>query len=605
MFDFAKRIIRSSMSSPVTTDVVPGLEAEFFVLDGERWQALSDAICTVTFDEKAKGGPVMVVACEAEDVLERIPLDSVSNLARFIDPEFGLSCFQWIVKKSKDNLEEFGLRFQTEAQADTFAGSIAKLAQQTATVLGEFSDITLVEQVEDDKWEEISESIVFVSKTKKDELYLSVENTKGKLIFHSVVSAGLQLAFKYPHVSFIGLTPLSDEVRILALVFIKKLDFDALKALLVPKKETVRAPKTIIEEPDVEMWEEPGEYISAPVKSRRPKPSEETNRFLQTGHAGRSDLAIVFSEKSSSGFGYRAFNVAGSKVGDSLASLTSLGGRQVRGALIHEADSKVLLLDSKQTDTVFELDLERGSIVNEWKGVGTISSILPVSQTSQSSGEKTFLGINDRSVFLMDPRVPGTRVRGFNYATNVKLSAAATDNSAHIAVGSKSGQIRLFDGTAPNRDGDMKRAKSLLPGLGDPILHVAVSLHGDWLLATCATYLVLVNTVGADGTSGYVKSMSADNEPIVLALSQTDVFKYKLNAIEFRSAAKLDEDRGIILATTGSLAVVWDFNKIKKSGHIAYSIKPMKEFILETESRGTGVVTMYESKLDMTRVSKR
>jgi hypothetical protein len=276
--------------------------------------------------------------------------------------------------------------------------------------------------------------------------------------------------------------------------------------------------------------------------------------------------------------------------------------------MIHEADAKVLLLDpSLGRDKVFELDLERGSVVNEWTpGPGmSVNAILPVSKTSQSdSSEKTFLGINERAIFVMDPRVgPTNRVRSFNYATNVKLSAAATDARSRIVVSNKNGQLRLFDGQA-NREGDFKRAKTLLAGLGEAISSVELTADGEWILGTCTNYLVLVRTT-EEGISGFEKSIGNSADFITLALSHQDVSKYKLKSIAF-SAAKFDEERGVIVASTGSLAIVWDFAKIKKSGRVSYSVKPMRDFILDAQMvpGAETVVAMYSNKVELARVRK-
>lgn len=603
MFDLAKRFIRSSLATPVVAPVALSLEADFFILEGTRWVSLSDKLCQITFDEKAKGGPVMRITCDSEGVSESIPLDSVSNLSRFVDEDDGFPCFQWIVKKGKagDNMDEFGVRFATDAQANLFASTIASLGQQSATVIGEFPGVSLVEKLGDGPWLRIEPKNVcgVVSKTKKGEIYLSVVRADDFLLFHSVVSPGLQISFaEFPYLSFIGLTPLNEDVRILGLQMTERAEFDNLKALVgggsvekLHKTRHVDKSPTYADTSDVEMWDDISPSVATRSRRRKTDVSTYENKFLETTQA---KSAIVFSQKGEK-FAYQAFG-AGSTA--ATASHTNLTDRQIRGTMMHESDAKVLLLDSKKTDRVFQLDLERGSVVAEWNAGGTVNSILPLSAAT-SGGEKTFVGINDRSVFVMDPRVANPRVRAFNYATNVKLSAAATDTGSHLAVGSKTGEIRLFDSTNPNRDGDIKRAKSLLPGLGDPILHVTLTANGEWLLATCATYLVLVQTVSDSGESGFLKSMSKSTiEPIVLAISQADILKHKLCAISFQPA-KFDEARGIILAATGSLAIMWDLKKIQTSGTISYSIKPMKDFILDAESVGTaGVVAMYTDRLD-------
>jgi hypothetical protein len=53
------------------------------------------------------------------------------------------------------------------------------------------------------------------------------------------------------------------------------------------------------------------------------------------------------------------------------------------------------------------------------------------------------------------------------------------------------GNIRLF--------GKIGNAKTALPALGDPIIDVVVAADGRWVLATCKTYLLLVDAEIKDG----------------------------------------------------------------------------------------------------------
>lgn len=97
------------------------------------------------------------------------------------------------------------------------------------------------------------------------------------------------------------------------------------------------------------------------------------------------------------------------------------------------------------------------------------------------------------------------------YTTKNDFSAAATTESGKIAVASNKGDIRLFDQIGKN-------AKTALPALGDPIIGVDVSADGRWLVATCKTYLLLIDTLIGDGrykgSLGFDRSFPADSKPI-------------------------------------------------------------------------------------------
>lgn len=60
--------------------------------------------------------------------------------------------------------------------------------------------------------------------------------------------------------------------------------------------------------------------------------------------------------------------------------------------------------------------------------------------------------------------------------------------------------------------------QTALPALGDPIIGVDVSADGRWLVATCRTYLLLIDTLIGDGrykgSFGFDRSFPADSKPV-------------------------------------------------------------------------------------------
>ena len=58
----------------------------------------------------------------------------------------------------------------------------------------------------------------------------------------------------------------------------------------------------------------------------------------------------------------------------------------------------------------------------------------------------------------------------------------------YVVVGSADGQIRLYS------ERTLTRANTAIPGLGAPITAVDVTYDGKWVLATTATYLMVVLT---------------------------------------------------------------------------------------------------------------
>eukprot|EP00479_Gromia_sphaerica_P005101 TRINITY_DN1610_c0_g1_i1.p1 TRINITY_DN1610_c0_g1~~TRINITY_DN1610_c0_g1_i1.p1 ORF type:complete len:130 (+),score=19.89 TRINITY_DN1610_c0_g1_i1:46-390(+) len=91
-------------------------------------------------------------------------------------------------------------------------------------------------------------------------------------------------------------------------------------------------------------------------------------------------------------------------------------------------------------------------------------------------------------MFTLDKRLPSNQVvQEFNYKSKPSLQCATTTGSGQIAVGSKKGEIRFY-----NRLGI--RAKTLLPGLGDPIVAMDTTEDGKWVVCTTNTYLLVVPT---------------------------------------------------------------------------------------------------------------
>ena len=623
MLKFAKSLLgsRKSDSEP---EQEKNLACDFFILEGDRWISLSDGKCMIDFEKVAKSGPSMTISCDAESVSETFALDSVSHLVRFTDEE-GNNCFQWISRKGKsgDNLDEFGIRFDSESEANLFASRIVESSQQSATVVFECANgLTMVERSPEGEWEVIEKDVgLVISRTKKGGEFLSVTASKpdNPSLFHSSISASLQLTWDEDStiLSFLGLTPLSEDLRVLGVKIIDRSTSDEVLSILklcrrpAPRLAVESSSEEESEQSDVEMWEEARQYSMSQIRSRRTHTRNQrvissTNRFLETGRKDDSQ-AFVFSLTGDKKVGYQVYSSNSPGELHAVSTVSRISGKDLRdpsALMLHEADTKCLLLDpSLGRDKVFELDLSRGQVVSEWTpSTGSITALLPLSSESQKSGEKVFLGINDRSIFAIDPRMQpkehtGNRAHSFTYASNVKLSSAATDRSGHIVAANKTGELRLFDGQT-NRDGDLKKAKTLLAGLGDPITHVEISSSGEFILSTTATYLTLTRTVGADNvTSGFSKSISgsANEGPTVLTLTPSDIAKYGLKSIKF-TPARFDESRNIIVTSTGSLAILFDMKRLPN-----YSVKPMSDFILDIERSGTGVVAMYEDRVELAR----
>ena len=112
-------------------------------------------------------------------------------------------------------------------------------------------------------------------------------------------------------------------------------------------------------------------------------------------------------------------------------------------------------------------------------------------------------------------------------------------------------------------------AKTLLPGLGDAIIHLEVSRDGVWVLATTQTYLLLVKTECLNGKTGFEHRMGKEKpNPTKLQIKAKDIAKYAIKNIHFKPArfnnwSSAGEESSIV-TSTGDFLVTWNFKRIKR-----------------------------------------
>ena len=117
----------------------------------------------------------------------------------------------------------------------------------------------------------------------------------------------------------------------------------------------------------------------------------------------------------------------------------------------------------------------------------------------------------------MDARTKEKTVKSKVYTTNPKFTKLATTIDGRFLVGSKNGEIRLFDQLG-------KKAKTLFPGLGDEIIGADVTHNGHWIVATCPYYLIIIPTLFADTKNGFNNMMGKEKpKPRRLNLRTNDL----------------------------------------------------------------------------------
>lgn len=251
--------------------------------------------------------------------------------------------------------------------------------------------------------------------------------------------------------------------------------------------------------------------------------------------------------------------------------------------MLHTED-RSLVMQGRDKNKLYRMDLERGKIVDEWKVGGEGLSVVeygPSAKFNQMTGEQTFLGISDKGLFKLDPRLSGDKLvesEYKTYATKNGFSAFGTTENGYIAVASTKGDIRLYDRLGI-------RAKALLPAIGDNIKHVEVSADGSWLLATCKTYLMLIDLKIKEGKNsgklGFQSSFGKDQLPKVrlLKIAPEHVAYMQATTKQSLDFSKAYFNTGVnvkeqtIVSSSGPYAITWSLKKILRGDAEPYMIK--------------------------------
>jgi len=247
-----------------------------------------------------------------------------------------------------------------------------------------------------------------------------------------------------------------------------------------------------------------------------------------------------------------------------------------------------LLLTEQKPESVSVMNLVRGKVVEEWKikdkDYGGVTCIAPMSKNDDMTENSLIYGLNDNSMFTIDGRIPTvSKVVDSHsklYKTNVQLSCMSTTNQGFIVTGSKTGAIRLHDQIN-------KRAKTLLPGLGQHIKYIETTQDGKWILCTCKDYIMVISTTVEDSEySGFERSMGKHKpRPYILRLKNKDIIKYNLREVEFTKAhfdIGLNSEEHWIVTSTGPFIIKWNFRHLKKNGVVNdYQIRKAKHNIVQ------------------------
>ncbi|CDR88038.1 probable VID27-involved in Vacuole import and degradation [Sporisorium scitamineum] len=381
--------------------------------------------------------------------------------------------------------------------------------------------------------------------------------------------------------------------------------------------------RTAREESDDEDDDE--EEVAAALRGGRARSEDsawpEDNTSLLAGQQDVNSLLAV-------GYKFdRSFVVRGDKIGvfrhtddnrlEHDTTINNVGTPSGKGfkplkMMLHNQDAEMVLMDPSNKNAVFNMDLEYGKIVDEWKVHDDVqvNNVVANSKYAQMTAEKTMIGHSHNGIYRIDPRLSGNKLVDSEfkqYASKNDFSVAATDNKGRLAVASNKGDIRLFDSIGKN-------AKTALPALGDPILGIDVSSDGRWIIATCKTYLLLIDTlIGSgrfSGQLGFDRSFPADAKPQPkrLTLKPSHV-AFMGSAISFSPArfnTGSDQETSIV-TSTGAYVVSWSFKEVKKGNLGSYVLKRYGgEVISDEHAYGSdqSIVVAFEHDVQMAKRSQ-
>ncbi|KAJ1895458.1 Vacuolar import and degradation protein 27, partial [Kickxella alabastrina] len=346
------------------------------------------------------------------------------------------------------------------------------------------------------------------------------------------------------------------------------------------------------------------------------------------GDAKNSTLAVGYKHG-------RSFVVRGSRIGvfkhtnkDGIKFDTTINKiDDTRGnrftptsAMLHQQDSALILSDAANPHALYKMDLEYGKVVEEWKVHEDIPTlcIAPSSKYSQMTDNQTVVGLSHNMLYRIDPRVGGGGSQGDlivqnelqSYTTKSHFTALATTEDGAIAVASANGAIRLFDRLCV-------RAKTSLPALGEPILGIDVTSDGRYVVATCRTYLLLIdtklppsspdsnaskkkttpaaaNSLDTDKlVTGFQKPFPQSQKPSPRRLQLRPEHVVYMDAPICFTPAKFNQtpngtgSERTIVTSTGPFVITWNLHKALKKGGSgdAYQIKQYKDTVVADNFR--------------------
>ena len=276
--------------------------------------------------------------------------------------------------------------------------------------------------------------------------------------------------------------------------------------------------------------------------------------------------------------------------------------------LLYKSEQNMLLLDENNPYVLYQYDLPKGKIVNEWKTDKTsISDICPLKRNGQTTDEKVIYGVNPKSVFTLDERVNNkNNIADIKtYQTKTHANKIISTGEGQFVTGGEKGDLRFYD-----RIGI--KAKNLISLYGDPIRHIEISSDDQHLLLTCDKYLLLINVTDKNGEDNAFKhTIKLDDRrgPVTLRLNTKDIAKYDLQDKAFTPARFDLNESGVnnIITSMGEYIIIWNYNDIRKGKMNNYKIKKADDLVIDNYfkvGKGNKIIIGMPTKVRMQSLRK-
>ena len=252
-----------------------------------------------------------------------------------------------------------------------------------------------------------------------------------------------------------------------------------------------------------------------------------------------------------------------------------------RELILQENDSRLVFTGrSKGKDEVYYVDAETGKALGQYthKGALDVGGV-----GGKGSKDVDFLVVDSQAISRYDPRVKKGKVQEKRYKSKVGFERLATGPGQNFVAGSRSGDIRMFKSVGPS-------AKNVIPSLlGDPILDLDVSRFGDFILATCEKYILLLPTF-QKGASAFEKTFLKTEKPVprILRVDPRTLVRMGLEGVSF-SKAKFDVKEGraesLVVATGRDCLVIWVLEDVLRNECVSRRVKRLGASVVASQFR--------------------